>query len=189
MGASLPAPPGRETALDRPTRRPALFFDRDGVLNEDRNYVHKVADFAWIPGAPQAIRFLNDRGWLVFVVTNQSGVALGYYDEAAIHVLHAHMQAELARIGAHIDDFRHCPHHPKGEIAVYRQDCDCRKPGPGMIQDLLKAWPVDAAHSLLIGDKARDIESAEAAGIRGHLFSGGDLDAFVRRVVGEAASS
>ncbi len=171
--------------MDRSTKRPALFFDRDGVLNEDRDYVHKVDDFAWIPGAREAIRYLNDRGWLVFVVTNQSGVARGYYDEAAIHLLHAHMQAELTRIGAHIDDFRHCPHHPKAEVAAYKQDCDCRKPGPGMILDLLRAWPVDVAHSLLIGDKARDIEAAEAAGLRGHLFTGGDLAAFVRSVVGE----
>lgn len=171
--------------MDRATKRPALFFDRDGVLNEDYDYVHKVEDFTWVAGAPEAIRYLNDRGWLVFVVTNQSGVARGYYDEAAIHLLHAHMQTELTRIGAHIDDFRHCPHHPKAEVTAYKQECDCRKPGPGMILDLLRAWPVDATRSLLIGDKARDIEAAEAAGLRGHLFTGGNLAAFVRTVVGD----
>lgn len=164
-------------------QRPAVFFDRDGVLNEDYDYVHKVADFVWVEGAREAILHCNQRGWLVFVVTNQSGVARGYYDEADIAVLHAHMQADLAAIGAHIDDFRHCPHHPKAEVAAYRQACDCRKPEPGMILDLMRSWPVDAPRSLLIGDKQRDLDAAAAAGIKGHLFTGGNLAELLRRLV------
>lgn len=163
-------------------KRPAVFFDRDGVLNVDTHYLHKVQEFVWIDGAPQAILRFNRMGWLVFVVTNQSGVARGYYDEAAVHVLHAHMQAELARIGAHIDDFRHCPHHPKGVVDGYGVDCGCRKPQPGMISDLLAAWPVDAGRSVLIGDKQSDLDAAAAAGIRGCLFSGGNLAAFAETI-------
>lgn len=167
-------------------KRPAVFFDRDGVLNLDHGYVHRVADFTWVDGALDAIRRLNRLGWLVFVVTNQSGVARGYYDEAAVAALHGWMAAEAERAGAHIDDFRYCPHLPKASVPAYAKDCDCRKPGPGMLLDLMAAWPVDAARSFMIGDKASDMEAARAAGIASHLFGGGDLAAFVGGILATA---
>jgi D-glycero-D-manno-heptose 1,7-bisphosphate phosphatase len=156
-------------------RRPAVFFDRDGVLNVEKNYVHKRADFEWIDGAVDAIRLVNERGWFAFVVTNQAGVAHGYYEESAIAELHAFMEEYLAARGAHIDAFEYCPHHPEGMRETHRRDCDRRKPGPGMIRDLLQAWPVDNARSFLIGDRPHDIAAANAAGITGHLFTGGNL--------------
>lgn len=164
-------------------RRPAVFFDRDGVLNLDHGYVHRPEDFHWSDGAMAAIKYLNERDWLVFVVTNQSGVARGYYGEDAVLRLHAWMQAELARRGAHVDAFYYCPHHPDGEVAELAIACDCRKPEPGMLLRALAEWPVDSAASLLLGDRVSDLEAAHRAGVRGVLYPGGDLLACIRRLV------
>ncbi|WP_225119192.1 HAD family hydrolase [Bradyrhizobium sp. BRP22] len=160
--------------------RPAVFFDRDGVLNVDKNYVHRVEDFEWIAGAREAIRLCNDLGYLTFVVTNQAGVARGYYGIEAVHRLHKWMNSELAKIGAHIDDFQYCPYHEDGVVEQWRRASDRRKPAPGMILDCLRDWPVRKEASILIGDKPHDLEAAAAAGIQGYLFEGGDLADFIR---------
>ncbi len=163
--------------------RPAVFFDRDGVLNVDTGYAHQPEELLWIEGAAEAVRLCNAAGRFVFVVTNQSGVARGYFTEDAVRAFHERMQADLRRVGAHVDAFAYCPHHPEGAVPGLAVDCACRKPRPGMILELLARWPVDAARSLLIGDSPRDLEAAAAAGLRGELFRGGDLAAFVRRVL------
>lgn len=168
-----------------PLRRPAVFFDRDGVLNHDAGYTHRTEDLAFLDGAVEAVRVVNDAGWFAFVVTNQAGVARGLYDVAAVERFHARMNALLAAEGAHIDDFRFCPHHPDGTVDRWRRACDWRKPGPGMIVDLMRAWPVDAAKSVLVGDKASDLEAAQAAGIRGVAFTHGNLAALVRNLLAE----
>ncbi|MGG5888738.1 D-glycero-alpha-D-manno-heptose-1,7-bisphosphate 7-phosphatase [Falsiroseomonas sp. HC035] len=166
-----------------PEARPAAFLDRDGVLIEDTGFPHDPARVLWSPGAAQAVRRLNMAGLLVFVVTNQSGVARGLYPESQVHVLHGWMQADLAREGARIDAFEHCPHHPEAPLPAFRHDCRRRKPRPGMLLDLMAAWPVDPARSFLVGDRETDLKAAAAAGIAGHLFPGGDLDAFIARLV------
>jgi D-glycero-D-manno-heptose 1,7-bisphosphate phosphatase len=160
--------------------RPALFLDRDGVLNEDRGYVSRWEDFAWIPGAKAAVAAFNRAGWLVIVVTNQSGVGRGYYTEADMHALHARMAEELAEAGGHIDAFYFAPHHPEAPVESYRHpDPPDRKPNPGMILRALADWPIDRDRSVLVGDKRSDIEAAARAGVRSLLFTGGDLREFL----------
>ena len=152
-------------------KRPAIFFDRDGVLNEDSGYVFEIGQLKWIEGAREAVKLANDAGYFVFVVTNQSGVARGFYEETHVEALHQWMQDDLAKIGAHIDAFEYCPYHPEAAIERYRQASPRRKPAPGMINELLGRFPVDVSRSILIGDKPTDLEAAQAAGIRGYLFS------------------
>jgi len=161
--------------------RPALFLDRDGVLNEDRGYVHSWDQFRWMPGAIDAVAAFNRAGWLVFVVTNQSGIGRGYYTEADMHALHEQMARDLAAHGARIDAFYYCPHHPQARVEAYRHpDPPDRKPNPGMLLRALAEWPVDAGRSLMVGDKPADMEAAARAGVRGLLFSGGDLSTFLQ---------
>lgn len=166
--------------------RPAVFFDRDGVLNDDAGYTHRVEDLHWTESARQAIKFCNEAGYYVFVVTNQAGIAHGYYDEEAVRRLHDHMNDELLERGAWIDDFRYCPHHPEGSVPAFAKSCDCRKPRPGMILSLLHAWPVVAAGSVMFGDRQSDIEAAEAAGLPGVLFTGGCLHSVVEATLSKA---
>ena len=156
-----------QNLIPRWRRRPAAFLDRDGTLNDDTGYVHRVADFHWLPGAIEGIRLLNEAGFYVFVVTNQAGVARGMYGEDDVKALHAWMQEQLRSQGAHIDDFRYCPYHPEGSVEAYRRIDSWRKPNPGMLLSLMENWPIDVAQSVMIGDKDIDAQTGLAAGIGG----------------------
>ena len=162
---------------------PVVFMDRDGVINTDIGYLWKREDCTWIPGAPEAIRLFNGRGWPVVVITNQSGIARGYYREEDVHALHQWMNVELNKLGARIDAFYFCPHHIQGSVEKYTCECDCRKPKPGMILQAMKELHADPSTSFLIGDKQSDIAAAEAAGIRGYLFNEPNLLEFVQKII------
>lgn len=174
QGAGDQAPSGRlQSQL-----RPAVFLDRDGVLNRDHGYVHSPEEFEWMPGAREAVKRMNDQGYHVFVVTNQAGVAHGYYGEEAVRNLHAWMTGELEATGARVDDYFFCPHHPEAALEAFRLECPCRKPRPGMLRQALERWPVDLERSFLIGDKTSDLQAAERVSVPGYLFDGTDLDRF-----------
>lgn len=167
--------------------RPAAFLDRDGVLNIDRGYAHRPEQLEWIEGAAEAVRLLNEAGYYVLVVTNQSGVARGLYDETDVKSLHAHMQEILSARGAHIDAFYYCPHHPDGSIKSLAVQCRCRKPGPGMLEQAAREWPIDIGASFLIGDRDHDMAAAAAFNIRGIKFNSqtASLVDVVRRALAE----
>jgi D-glycero-D-manno-heptose 1,7-bisphosphate phosphatase len=163
--------------------RPAAFFDRDGVINVDRGYAHRIDQFELVTGAAAALRACREAGMLIFIVTNQSGIARGMFGEEALARFHDHLRAALAGEGAEVDEIRYCPHYPEGSVAAYRAHCTCRKPAPGMLLDLIERWGIDRTKSFMIGDKQTDLDAAEAAGIEGHLFEGGDLQERVDQIL------
>ena len=161
----------------------AVFFDRDGVLNVDVDYLYKIEDLVWVDGAREALAYLSKLGYKICVVTNQSGVARGYYTIEDMNKLHAHMASELEKAGAKVEKFYYCPHHKEGKVAEYAIDCDCRKPKPGMLLRAFAENDLEKEACFLIGDSKRDVEAAEAADIKGYLFKGGSLLEFVKNIV------
>jgi D,D-heptose 1,7-bisphosphate phosphatase len=164
----------RETIAQQ-LHRPALFLDRDGVLNHDDNYVGTAERLRWMDGAADAVRAANDAGAYVFVVTNQAGVAKGHYQEQDVQALHRWMAGVLRSQGAHVDDWRYCPYHVEATVPAYRQAHPWRKPEPGMLLDLMEHWPVDVGRSLMVGDQPSDMAAAAAAGVASYCFSPGNL--------------
>ncbi|MEE8395955.1 MAG: HAD family hydrolase [bacterium] len=162
---------------------PVAFFDRDGVLNHDRGYVHDPSAFLWIEGAREAVCLVRELGYLAVVVTNQSGVARGFYTEEQVRRLHEWINRDLAELGGRIDAFYFCPHHPEGSVTRYRGPCACRKPAPGLLERAFSETNGRPEGSFLIGDKPTDLAAAEAAGVPGFLFEGGNLLAFVREIL------
>jgi len=143
----------------------AVFLDRDGTINFEKEYLYQAEDFEFIPGAAEAIRLLNQAGIMVVVVTNQSGVARGYYTEGDVENLHRHIDRELERYGARVDVWLYCPHHPSGR-GSYALPCHCRKPLPGMLQVAAARHDIELEGSTMIGDKLADIEAGLSAGCR-----------------------
>lgn len=158
-------------------------LDRDGVLNIDKGYLHKEEDVEWVPGSREAIAWLNRRGYRVVVVTNQSGVARGYFTEETVRKLHDWMTEEVRKSGGEIAAFYYCPHLPGAAVKQYDVDCGCRKPKPGMILQALADFDVCPGNAFLIGDGLRDVEAAEAAGVKGFLYTGGSVLDLARKIV------
>jgi histidinol-phosphate phosphatase family protein len=166
------------------SRRPALFLDRDGVLNHDIGYPIRPADIHWMEDASHAVRIANDAGYAVVVVSNQSCVGRGLATEGEVDALHQWMAARLANEGTPVEGWYYCPYHPAASNAAYLHPCHYeRKPNPGLILRAAVELNLDLKASFLIGDKETDIEAAHRAGVRGYLFPGGNLADFVTRIL------
>ena len=166
-----------------------VILDRDGVINHDSDqYIKSPEEWKPIPGSLAAIARLNQAGYRVVVASNQSGVARGFFDLAAVEAVHAAMAADLAALGAWIDAIEICPFLPDATVAAFAHpDHPDRKPNPGMMLRLIERLGLDPARTVVIGDKESDLEAARRAGVTGALFAGGDLDAFVLALRGSAA--
>tara|TARA_A100001015_G_C15036024_1_gene736270 strand:- start:1513 stop:2013 length:501 start_codon:yes stop_codon:yes gene_type:complete len=160
--------------------KPAAFFDRDGVINYEKDYVFKIKDFQWIEGAKEGIKFLNEKNYHVFVVSNQSGISRGIYNIEDVLSLHNYINSELKKIDAHIDEFFISPYHPMFPNK-FKKLIKLRKPDTGMLELAESRWSIEKKNSFMIGDKVTDIECANNYGIRGHLFNSGNLLEFIKR--------
>lgn len=150
----------------------AIFLDRDGTITVDSGFVHKEEDLELLPGAAEAIRLANEHRFMVVVVTNQSGVARGYFTEEDVRAFNSHLALALAEQGARIDAFYYCPHHPEASIPTYRKACFCRKPQPGLILQAARELDIDLSQSWVVGDSLRDVEAGKRAGCRTILLEG-----------------
>jgi len=153
--------------------RPAVFLDRDGTLIEERGYLSKLEDIALFADTPAALRRLRDAGFALVVVTNQAGIARGYFDEAFVQKAHRYLGEMLAAEGIVIDGYYYCPHHPGGLVPEYSRVCRCRKPAPGMVEHAARDLDLDVDRSFVVGDKWLDVELATNAGARGILVRTG----------------
>ena len=154
-------------------KRPAVFLDRDGTINEEMGYINHPSRFVLLPRSAEAIRLLNQEGFLVIVVSNQSGAARGYFPETLIHEINDQMRSLLKRDGARVDAIYFCPHHPSASVPAYRVVCRCRKPSTGLIQLACDQHDIDMDGSFVIGDRLTDMEMARNAGLRGILVGTG----------------
>jgi len=161
-------------------KRPAVFIDRDGTVNEQMGYINHISRFVMLPGAAEAIRLLNMHQYLAIIVSNQSGVARGYYPIGLVDEVHAHMRALMEKEGAFVDGIFFCPHYKRGSVPEYSIECDCRKPRTGLIEQASKAFEIEMDNSYVIGDRYSDIELAVRSGMKGILvttgYGQGDID-------------
>ncbi len=148
---------------------PAIFFDRDGTLNEELGYVGQPERLHVFPFAAEAVRLVNTSGWKAVLITNQAGVARGYFGEEDVRAVHDALQQHLQRHGARLDGIYYCPHHPQGRVAEYSKVCECRKPGVAMVQQAAADLGIALQRSWVLGDRLHDIEMGHRAGSRGAL--------------------
>jgi D-glycero-D-manno-heptose 1,7-bisphosphate phosphatase len=153
--------------------RRAVFLDRDGTIIEEVGYLDRAERVEFYPWTIDAIRTFNRAGLAVVMISNQSGVARGFFTETVVDRVHAHMAAMLAEGGARIDAYYYCPHHPDGKVAGYARPCDCRKPGRGLVDRAVRELDVDPARSFVVGDRWVDVALARAVGARGVLVRTG----------------
>jgi D-glycero-D-manno-heptose 1,7-bisphosphate phosphatase len=153
--------------------RPCVFLDRDGTLNVDVGYMHAIDQLELYPWTADALRLLKRAGFALVVVTNQAGLARGLIAEGFVEEAHAELQRRLTAVGAGLDGFYYCPHHPMGTVEKFRGDCRCRKPNPGMVEDAARDLGLDLSRSWVIGDKWLDVQLGAAVGARSILVRTG----------------
>jgi len=152
----------------------AVFLDRDGVITQDPpHYAHRLDQLALIEGSGSAIKILNEENFKVIIISNQSGVAKGFYKENDIEIFNQAMSEQLKKVNAHIDAIYYCPHHPEAKVQKYRIDCNCRKPRPGMLIKAEETFNIDFKSSFLVGDKWSDIEAGRSVGCKTILVKTG----------------
>ena len=151
----------------------AVFLDRDGTINEEVGYLDSLDKLKIIPNAYEAIRLINESEMKAVVISNQAGVARGLFTEDFVKITNKHLQTALRQKGAYIDKFYYCPHHPTEGIGIYLQQCNCRKPAPGMLLQAAQDLNIDLTVSYLVGDRFRDMEAAKKAGVKGVLVKTG----------------
>lgn len=172
-----------ETVLNK---NRVAFLDRDGILNVDKGYLYKIEELEWMPNAIMAVKLLCSLNYKVVVVTNQSGIARGYYTVEDMEKLHRYMAQEIAKAGGKISHFYYCPHYKEGIVPEYAVECNCRKPKPGMILQGIRDFNANLDESFVIGDSRKDVDAATAAGLKGFLYMGGpegDIADFVWKVL------
>ena len=176
-----PSPKPADTGA--PARRGAVFLDRDQTLNIDHGYTHRTGDFAWVPGAPDALALFHQRGIDCFIVTNQGGIGREFFTVSQMQAFNDHLVSQAALAGGRIRDIAYCPHHPQAVSAAMRTPCDCRKPEPGLLLGLAEKWNIDLTASVMIGDRDSDVAAGRAAGCHAYLFDGKDLSSLARNVI------
>lgn len=160
-----------------------LFLDRDGIINVDNSYVYKIEEFEWMPEVFSALKLAKEAGYEFVIVTNQSGVARGYFTEEDVLTLKQYIEDSFKKNGLSLLGYYYCPHLQNAPVAKYNKVCNCRKPAPGMILQAMKDIDVDKDKSFLIGDSKRDVEAANAAGLRGYLYQEKSILEFMQKVL------
>ena len=153
--------------------KPAVFLDRDGTINEQMGYINHPSRLVILPGVPEAVGLLNRNNYLVIVISNQSGVARGYFPVTLVHEVHDFLKTDLREKGGTVDGIYFCPHHPQGIVPEYRRDCKCRKPKTGLIEQAQKVFDIDMSKSYMVGDRYLDIELAHRINVKGILVKTG----------------
>lgn len=162
------------------------FLDRDGVINSNKingGYVGEIKNFKWIPGAKKAIKFLKKNNFKVVIVTNQSGIARGYFSIKDVYKLHRYLKDELIKFGTFVDKIYFCPYHVDGVIYKYKKRSSLRKPSIGMFKKACKIWKIDKKYSFMVGDQITDMEFANKAKIKGYMFKGRNLYDFISKII------
>jgi len=154
-------------------KKPAIFLDRDGTINEQMGYINHISRFIILDNVPEAIRLLNENSFLVIILSNQSGVARGYFPIELVDEVHSSLRGSLKEQGASIDGIFFCPHYPRGKIPEYCFECDCRKPKTGLIDQACDSFDIDMSRSYMVGDRYTDIEFAHRSGLKGIMVKTG----------------